>query len=94
MSLKKHLKHLKLVFKTFDNMNIHLVFHKSFLEYLFVHLLSQKMNVLNMIMMTDKLIIIINLKFSCTFVQLKKYLDLTEYLCQYIESYVTIFKPL
>ena len=52
------------------------------------------MNALNMMMMIDKLIAIINLKFSCTFAQLKKYLDLIEYLCQYIENYVIIFKSL
>ena len=40
MLLKKYLKHLKLIFKILDDMNIHLVSHKLFFKYFFIHLLS------------------------------------------------------
>ena len=47
-----------------------------------------------MIITIDKLTVIINLKFSCTFTQLKKYFNLIEYLCQYIKKHIVIFKLL
>ena len=50
------------------------------------------MNVLNIIIMINKLTAIINLKFSHIFTQLKKYFNLIEYFYQYIKNYVTIFK--
>ncbi len=42
----------------------------------------------------DKLIIIFRIKFSLSLSQLKKYLDLINYLQQYISHYTAIIKPL
>ena len=36
--IKKHIKHLKLIFDILINMNIHLLFHKSFFDYSLIHL--------------------------------------------------------
>ena len=79
-SLKEHLTHLRLVFSTFEKINIHLLSRKSFFDYSFVQLLSQKIDVLKLTTTKKKLIIITNLSFSRTLAQLKKYLDFTEYL--------------
>ena len=44
--------------------------------------------------MKVKLAVIINLEFSQTLIQLKKYLNMTDYLQQYISHYVIIVKSL
>ena len=78
--LKKHLTHLRFVFSTFEKINIYLLSQKSFFDYPFVQLLNQKIDVLKLTTAEEKLIIIINLFFSKTLAQLKKYLDFIEYL--------------
>ena len=93
-SLNEHLSHLRFVFSTFEKMNIHLSPQKSFLDYSFVQLLNQKIDVLELITAKEKFIVIINFFFSRILVQLKKYLDLIEYLRQYITYYVDITKSL
>ena len=79
-SLKKHLIHLRFIFSTFEKMNIYLSSRKSFFDYSFVQLLNQKVDVLKLITAEEKFIIIANFFFSKTLVQLKKYLNLIEYL--------------
>ena len=75
-------------------MNIHLSSRKSFLNYSFVQLLNQKVDVLKLATAEKKLIIIINFFFLRTLAQLKKYLNFIEYLRQYIIYYIDITKPL
>ena len=93
-SLKKHLTHLRFIFSTFEKINIYLLSRKSFLNYSSVQLLNQKIDVLKLITTKEKLAIIANLFFSKTLAQLKKYLDLIEYLRQYIIYYINITKSL
>ena len=49
-----------------------------------MHLLDQQVDTLDLATIEVKLIAIINFKFSQTFIQLKEYLRLTDYLQQYI----------
>ena len=79
-SLKEHLSHLRFIFLTFEKMNIHLLSRKSFLDYSFIQLLNQKVDVLKLTTAEKKFIVIANLFFSRTLAQLKKYLDFIEYL--------------
>ena len=93
-SLKKHLSHLRFIFSTLKKMNIYLLSRKSFLDYSFVQLLNQKIDVLKLATAEEKLIVIANFFFSKTLAQLEKYLDFIEYLRQYITYYADITKPL
>ena len=52
------------------------------------------MNILNLAIAEKKLSVIINLIFSTTLFALKKYLDLIDYLRQYISNYTAIIKSL
>ena len=71
-----------------------LLSEKFFLNYLFIYLLSQQVDTLKLITVKAKLIVIMNLKFLYTFIQLKKYLNMTDYLHQYISHYAVIVKSL
>ena len=93
-SLLNHIEHLDLVFKSLMKKGICLSLKKSFLDYLTVQLLNQCVNILELIITEDKLAVIVNIKFLCTLFTLKKYLDMTDYLCQYILYYAVIIKPL
>ena len=54
-SLKKHINYLIQIFQTLAKMNIHFTFNKTFLKYLFVRLLNQRVNALNLIIIEKKL---------------------------------------
>jgi len=56
--------------------------------------LSQQIDALSLVTLKDKLIIIFRIKFSLSLSQLEKYLDLTDYLQQYILHYTAIIKLL
>ena len=75
-------------------MNIYLAPNKAFLGYPFVQLLGQHINALGLATVEDKLITIRNLKFSRILVALKWYLDIIEYLKQYVSYYSAIIKSL
>ena len=92
--LNEHIKHLQDVFEVLLQKNISLSSDKFFLNYSFIHLLDQQMNTLRLAIIDDKLRAIISLEFSKTLSQLKKYLEMTEYLRQYILHYVIIIKSL
>ena len=94
ISLEKHLSHLRFIFSTLEKMNIHLSPRKSFLDYSFIQLLNQKIDALRLATTEKKFIVIANLFFPRTLAQLKKYLNLIEYLRQYIAYYVNIIKSL
>ncbi len=93
-TLKEHLKHLHNVFVTLKRMRICLWSKKSFLIYLFIQLLKQRVDVLELATSEDKLVTIAGLCFSISLSQLEKYLGLTGYLWQYISKYAAIIKPL
>jgi len=75
-------------------MRICLSSEKSFLTYLFIQLLKQQVNTLELATSEDKLVAIAGLCFFISLSQLKKYLGLTRYLQQYISKYAVIVKPL
>ena len=79
-TLKEHLKHLHNVFVTLKRMRICLSSKKSFLIYLFIQLLEQRVDVLELATSEDKLVTIAGLCFSISLSQVEKYLGLTGYL--------------
>ena len=89
-TLKKHFEHLSQVFIKLNIMNIHFTMMKFFLEYLSVHFLKQKIDIFKLITVKNKLAVITNFEFFKTLTQLKKYLDLIDYLHQYIFLYAVI----
>ena len=93
-TLNEHLQYLDSIFKMLSEKNICLFSKKSFLDYLSVKLLSQRVDTLRLTTVMKKLTAIIWLKFSRSLSSLKRYLDLTEYLWQYILKYAVISKSL
>lgn len=93
-SLNNHLSHLDEVFKFLTEKEICLSSTKSFLSYFTVQLLDQCVDALRLAITEDKLVTIVNIEFSQTLSALKKYLDMTEYLQQYIPYYAAIIRPL
>jgi len=56
--------------------------------------LSQQIDALGLTTSEDKLVTIFRIRFSLSLSQLEKYLDLTDYLQQYISHYTAIIKLL
>ena len=73
-----HLQHLKMIFEKLNEYEITLNSIKIFLEYLFLILLKQIVDALNLITAEKKLAAISKLIFSKTFKDLKTYLSLTK----------------
>jgi hypothetical protein len=76
--LDSHLTHLNKVFNLLTMNDIFVNLKKVFLRYVFVQLLDQKIDFLELITNEEKLKIISKLKFSRTLKQLETYLDLIE----------------
>jgi len=93
-TLKEHLNHLHNIFDILDKIRICFLSKKFYLAYLFIQLLSQQIDSLSLITLKDKLITIFRIRFSLSLSQLEKYLDLTDYLQQYISHYTAIIKSL
>ena len=91
-TLSKYLCHLQYVFDELIFKKICLFSEKFFLNYSLIQLLKQWVEALKLVTVKDKLIVIINLEFSYILIQLKKYLNLIDYLQQYILYYVVIIK--
>ena len=87
-TLKKHVQHLHAMFGLLNFKKMTLSLKKSFLDYSIVILLKQKINVFDFIVATDKIIAIQKLDFLYTLTNLKFYLKLTKYFCNYIFYYV------
>ncbi len=92
--LEEHLKHLHNIFDILDKMKICLLSKKFYLVYLSVQLLSQWVDALNLVTLKDKLAAIFRIRFPLSLSQLEKYLDLIDYLWQYISHYTVIVKLL
>ena len=92
--LEKHIEHLRKVFALFVEINIAFKSFKTFLEYLSIFLLKQKIDNLNLTTIEKKLKTILNFRFFPTFKYLKTYLNKTNYFCQYIFYYVQKAKNL
>lgn len=86
-SLEEHLRHLNDMFSLFDKLNIALKSFKTFLEYLIIELLSQKVNSLKLTTIANKLVAISDLKFLKTLKHLKKYLKKNDWLRNYVSYY-------
>jgi sulfatase maturation enzyme AslB (radical SAM superfamily) len=85
--MKKHLQHLNEIFKLFRRMNITLKADKTYLRYSFIALLEQRVDSLRLITTSDKLETITKLAFSRLLKNLKTYLDVIDYLRDYISYY-------
>ena len=86
-TLKKHVKHLHLIFKLFTNLNISLSSTKFFFDYFTIQFLRLKVDVFDLSTSKEKLKIIFDFKFSKTFQDLKTYLKFTEWLRNYISFF-------
>ena len=86
-SLKEHLRHLNQVFALFDKLNIALKPSKTYLNYPTISLLRQKVDRFGLSTAQKKLAAIFRLKFPLTLKNLKIYLNMTDYLRDYIAFY-------
>ena len=93
-TLQDYLEHLNKIFELLTEKGICLFSKKLFLDYLTVQLLDQCVNTLELTTAEDKLAVIVNIKFSHTLSALKKYLEMINYLHQYILYYTVIIRPL
>lgn len=92
--LEDHLKHFCQVFTLFIEKNISIKPGKSFIDYLLVYLLYQKVDLPGLVTKKEKLQAISKLKFPHILMQLEHYLDLTGWFCEYVKGYAKITKPL
>ena len=92
--LQEHFAHLKLIFDMLNVNNIFIKSKKAFIDYLIVHLLNQKVDFLELIIVEKKLKAISRLFFSITFQLLETYLELTSWLRDYVSWYVEVAKSL
>ena len=74
-TLKKHKTHLYKVFDILNSYKVRLTSKKSYLKYFTIALLKQKVDVFEFIVIVDKLIAIVNLRFSRIFKNFENYLN-------------------
>ena len=79
-TLKKHLKHLRIIFELFRNKKVNLFLIKSFFDYSFITLLKQWVDSFEMSISTKKIVAIISLRFSHILRDFEIFLKLTEWL--------------
>lgn len=87
-SLIEYVQHLRQVFELFVDANIFINSSKTFLKYFSIQLLEQK------IIIEKKLNVIFKLAFSDSLIKLEIYLDIINWLWNYIVNYIAIAKPL
>ena len=93
-TLEKHLKHLYVIFSLFRRLRVCLTSMKSFLEYSFVFLLEQKIDDFELTTSTKKLVIISLFQFSQSLKKLEMYIELIEYLRNYVSYYAQMTESL
>ena len=93
-TLEEHLVHLNNIFELLISLNIVLVSIKTFLKFLSITLLSQKVDLFSMTAAAEKIQAISWLTFLITLQDLKHYLSLTEWMQDYILYYAQIAKLL
>jgi hypothetical protein len=86
-TLYEHFDHLSQLFALFEKLNITLKAKKTYLEYLSISLLKQKIDSLRLITAENKLKTIVKLSFLKTLKDLKKYLDAIDWLKDYVVYY-------
>ena len=85
--LKEHLIHLNQIFQFFEFYDINLSFKKFFFDYFTITLLNQKINAFEFIIVVDKLIAIVKLNFFYIFKNFEIYLDLIDWLRDFVFWY-------
>ena len=86
--LKKHLRQFNQIFSLFAKLNITLKSYKTYLSYFIISLLKQKINRFELSTTQKKLIVISKLRFSKILKNLKIYLNMIEWLRDYVSYYV------
>ena len=86
--LLEHISYLRQVFALFKRIEVILKSFKSFLEYLNVQLLGQRVDFFRLSTSAKRLTVINKLRFSIILSALETYLDITKYLRNYIAWYV------
>jgi hypothetical protein len=86
-TLKEHLEHLNHLFALFEKLNITLKTKKTYLEYLSIPLLKQKVNSLEFTIAENKLKTIVKLSFWKILKDLKRYLEVIDWLRDYVTYY-------
>ena len=83
---------MRVVFFVLKKNNISIKSIKIFIDYFFVFLFDQKIDFLKLTTVVEKLKIIVKLRFSFNFRQLKSYLSFIDWMRDYISFYVDINK--
>ena len=91
---KKHIQHLRSVFDMLRQNNIFIKSNKVFLDYSSVRLLDQKIDSFELSTNEKKLKAIAKLSFSKILRQLEIYLNLIDWLRDYVSFYADVFKIL
>ena len=86
-TLEDHLQHLNTVFSLFNRLEITLKKIKTHLDYLSIILRNQWVDDFDMTILKKWIAVLQDLSFSEILKNFKIYLDLTEWLCQYISYY-------
>ena len=80
--------HFRIIFKLLNVKNITLSIKKSFIDYLTITLLKQRINTFNLLIAIEKINVIKRIIFLYILIDLKLYLKLIEYLRIYVFYYV------
>ena len=86
----EHLFYLNIIFQLFKRMNIVIKSIKTYLNYFSIALLDQKINSLNFITIEKKLKVISKLQFLNSLKLLKFYLNLIEWMRNYVFYYAQL----
>ena len=92
--VEKHVQHLRFVFDILRQNNIFIKFNKIFLNCLFVRLFDQKIDSFKLSINEKKLKTITRISFSKFLHQFEIYLNLIDWLRDYVSFYVDVFKTL
>ena len=92
--LDEYMKHLRQIFWLFQQKRVNLISIKSFLNYLSIILLSQRIDNLNLLISRKKIIVITFLKFSTSLRDLKYFFDLINWLRHCIDNYAQLVQLL
>ena len=87
-SLKKHFRHLHQMFVLFDKLNIVFKSSKIYFDYFIISLLRQKINRFEFSTTQKKFVIILRFKFFKTLKNFEIYLNIIDYLRNYVAFYV------
>ena len=87
-SLKKHFRHFNQMFALFDKFNIVFKSSKIYLNYSTISLFDQKINRFKFFIVTKKFVVILSLKFSTILKNFEIYLNLIDWLRNYVSFYV------